>query len=102
VCVALCSLQLSDTVLFLRNENGFYEAVNRNLPHRYLALEQKGQFEPLGPAVIGTIWNIDEHTAANKPGQNPYKLAEGTKFHSLFADNFMAVTAPLVPLKPPA
>jgi hypothetical protein len=57
------SFRLQDTALFVRSEHGFYEALHRNAPHHYLALQQRSAYESLGDKILGRIFLIEKDTA---------------------------------------
>jgi len=78
------SFEVGDSALFIRNDRLVYQAFHKNLPHRYLGEENKGQFSGLNAIVIGRIVLIEQHKATEQ--NNPYGLALGTDFYKLFVE----------------
>ncbi len=81
------SFHEQDTALFIRNSvTGFYEALNRNAANYFLALDQKGLYEPFGEKVLGRIVMKEKDTAGSASGGNPYKLPNGTVYYRVYAE----------------
>jgi len=72
----------SDTVLFLKNSQGFYEAYNRGYPHRYLSDESK-TISKSSDQVIGTIVVMVKFKTGKTKSTNPYNLNPGDEFYRI-------------------
>jgi hypothetical protein len=109
-----------DSALFIRNPNGFYEAVKTE-PNHFLSLSNRNAYESLGPRVVGKIILVENKEVAGsvrlpsllfstayeivqcmtcvirlceqKGSQNPYELPEGTVYYRVLADDFIALNS---------
>jgi len=82
--ISLKSFVYGDLALFIRNTQGFYEALNISSPNYYLSeysislLEDKKSPQPF---IYGQIVELDKGKADTV--HNPYKLPLGTEYHEV-------------------
>jgi len=82
---------VKDTVLFLPNEKGYYEAFNRGHPNRYLSDESKLALREKSK-VLGIIVEMTKSKAGRNKASNPFELEAGEEYFRLTVELIPDVT----------